>query len=330
MRFSIVTPAYNAGKYIEEMLDSVRCQSLYDWELSIVDDGSTDDTRQIIEKAALDDPRIKPVFLDNNSGSCFFPRRVAIESSLGDYIVNIDADDIVERDYLYNLESSIRQTEADLVYADMYLFKDGESPVKFIPEDHDVYNHIYDGQSIFSKGLDKWEVSGVAATSRQLAIQSLQLFDTEFSLDRYCGSFENENLTRLDLFLAERVAFAPAAYYYRQTLESVTHTLNLSRFELLDADSKLCSFVLRYFGKYSEEYRLAHRQMFHHVIELIRLLNKYPYFEGRREAVEITKRISKEIDFKAIRPIVSPRYLALMKRGYLFTKLVLGIYERKK
>lgn len=330
MRFSIVTPVYNAGENLHEMLDSIRHQNLYDWELRIVDDGSTDNTPDIIAAAATDDPRIKPLYLDDNSGSCFFPRRVAIERSEGDYIVNIDADDIVERDYLYHLDSRIRETGADLVYADMYHFEVGKKPEKYIPKEPNVYFQTFNGKSIFNKTLDKWEVSGVGATSRSLALTSLQLYDYEFSLDRYWGAFHNELLTRLDLYLADKVAFAPASYFYRQHPESITHKINLGRFELIEADESLCLFALKYFGIESYEYKLANRQYFHHTFELVRLLNRFPSFDNRNQAIELIKRAFKNVDLKAIKDIVSPRYFKLIQMGFHFTKKFLAIYDEKK
>ena len=329
MRFSIVTPVYNAEKYLAEMLDSVFSQSLYDWELLIVDDGSTDNSRSIIEKAAEKDPRVRPVYLEENSGSCFYPRRLAIERSQGDYIVNIDADDIVEKDYLYNLETTLRETGADLVYADMFIFDEENQPVKFIPTDEEVYSQTFIGRSIFNKTLDRWEVSGVAATARSLALLSLQFYDHEFSLERYWGGHHDENLTRIDLYLAEKVAFAHAKYLYRNNPVSITHNISSRRFDLLEADENLCRFTGRYFGTDSYEYKLSHRQLFHHVIEFIRFLNKYPSFENRKSAKEITKRALRSIDFKAIQNIVSPRYFAVLRLGFNVAKQVLAVYERK-
>ena len=329
MRFSIVTPAYNVAQHLREMLDSVRRQSLYDWELRIVDDGSTDDTRKIIEAAAIDDPRIKPLFLDENSGSCFFPRRVAIERSEGDYIVNIDADDIVDKDYLYILETKIRETGADLVYADMYRIEEEKQPVKIIPKEEDIYSQTFSGQSIFDRTLDKWEVSGVAATLRSLSLLSLQLYDHEFSLDKCWGGHHDENLTRFDLYLAEKVAFAPSKYFYRHNPDSITNRTGVARFDLLEADENLCFFTLKYYGDNSEEYRLAHRQLFHHVIEFIRFINRHPNLDNRKAATTITKNALKAIDFNAIRDIVSPRYLSVLQMGYHIAKKVLAAYEGK-
>lgn len=330
MRFSIVTPVYNGEKYLQQMLDSIRSQSLYDWELIIVDDGSTDNTRDIINRAAIDEPRIRLLTLDENSGSCFYPRRVAIEYSNGDYVVNIDADDTVEKDYLYNLESKIIETGADLVYADMYLTEEYKTPEKYIPKDTSVYSKSFIGKELFIQTLDKWEVSGVAATSRNLALASLNLYDQLFTLDRYWGFYHDENLTRIDLYLAEKVAFAHASYFYRQHHDSMSHTLSLKKFDLLEADVNLCNFVSEIYGKDSAEYLQAHRQLFHHVIEHIRLLNDYPNFEDRNQAVKITKTAIKSIDLKAIRNIVSSKYLNLLHLGYYPAKAVLKAYDGKK
>lgn len=330
MMFSIVTPAFNAEAHLREMLASVRRQSVLDWELRIVDDGSSDATRAIMEEAALDDPRIKPLYLDANSGSCFYPRRLAIEHSEGDYIVNIDADDTIEKDYLYNLQSRILQTGADIIYADMYVTGREDEPSKFITADESRYNRILSGESIFNLTLDRWEVSGVGATSRRLALASMELFDSEFSLDRYCGTFENENLTRIDLFLARNVAFAKAAYFYRHNPESVSRKTSVKKFELLEADSYLCEFVGKYFGKDSVQYREANRQLFHHSIECLRLLNAHPWFEDRDLAVAITRQALKDIDLKAVRGVVSPGYRALVRSGYHFAKKILGIYDGRK
>ena len=328
MRFSIVTPAYNVAQHLREMLDSVRRQSLYDWELRIVDDGSTDDTRKIIEAAAIDDPRIKPLFLDENSGSCFFPRRVAIERSEGDYIVNIDADDIVDKDYLYILETKIRETGADLVYADMYRFEEDKQPVKIIPrETYDT--QTFSGKSIFNKTLDKWMVSGVGATNHSLALTSLQLYDYEFSLERYWGAFHNEVLTRLDLYLADKVAFAPALYLSRQYPQALTQEINQSNFELIEADENLCLFTLKYFGMESKEYTLANLQLFNHLIKLIRLLNQFPSFNEDHNRVYIIKKALSKIDYKVLQNIVPKNFIRVMQMGYFCAKKFFLVYYGK-
>lgn len=89
---SIITPAYNCEKYIEETIQSVINQTYMDWEMIIVNDCSTDGTKQIVEKYQSIDSRIKLVNLSQNSGAAV-ARNVAIEKSKGRFIAFLDSDD---------------------------------------------------------------------------------------------------------------------------------------------------------------------------------------------------------------------------------------------
>ncbi|KUJ62550.1 glycosyl transferase [Flavobacteriaceae bacterium CRH] len=90
---SIITPTFNAGKYVTATLQSVIEQSYQNWEMILVDDGSTDDTVKIIEDFAEKDNRIKLFKLSKNSGNGF-ARNVALEKATGKYIAYLDADDL--------------------------------------------------------------------------------------------------------------------------------------------------------------------------------------------------------------------------------------------
>lgn len=323
MRFSIVTPVYNAERHLKEMLESVRRQSFPDWELRIVDDGSTDGSRRIIRRYAKADGRIKPLFLENNSGSCFIPRRKAMESSLGEYVVNIDADDTVDFDYLEMLDAKISETGADIAYADMSV--EGE---KYISHPAFAYETLHKGKNLFKDTLDGWKVSGVGAVRRLLACRSLELYDREFGTGQEVHrGFDDENLTRLDVLLADTVALAQTTYRYRATNGSITRSLSIKSFYLLDADMRMIGFITRNFGTESEEYTRAQRQLFHHTVEAMRLLGSYP---ALREGEHIVRHAYSEIDFKAVRNVVSPRYFMVMRSGYQTAKFFLGVYGRSK
>lgn len=88
---SVVMPAYNAAKYLREAIDSILAQTYTDFEFIIINDGSTDDTRAIIQ--SYDDPRI--VYLENetNSGICVTLNK-GLDAARGRYIARMDADDI--------------------------------------------------------------------------------------------------------------------------------------------------------------------------------------------------------------------------------------------
>ncbi len=90
---SIITPTYNCGKFIGRTIESVLAQTYKDWEMIIVDDRSTDDTKSIVEKYAVRDDRIKYCLLEQNSGAAV-ARTTAMKMAAGAYMAFLDSDDI--------------------------------------------------------------------------------------------------------------------------------------------------------------------------------------------------------------------------------------------
>lgn len=104
-------PAYNAERYLAEAIESVRLQSLADWELLLVDDGSTDGTRAIAADFAARDPRIHLLAsaLDRNGAAA--ARNAGIAAARGDYICFLDSDDLFEPG---KLAADVAALDADL------------------------------------------------------------------------------------------------------------------------------------------------------------------------------------------------------------------------
>lgn len=90
---SIITPSYNAEKFIEETIKSVQNQTLTDWEMIIVDDCSKDKTRDILHRIAELDSRLKVVLSEENGGAAV-ARNTALEQAKGRYIAFLDSDDL--------------------------------------------------------------------------------------------------------------------------------------------------------------------------------------------------------------------------------------------
>lgn len=90
---SIITPTFNAEKFIRATIESVLNQSYQNWEMILVDDASTDKTVSIIKEFAKKDNRLKLNELPKNSGNGF-ARNIALEKATGKYIAYLDADDL--------------------------------------------------------------------------------------------------------------------------------------------------------------------------------------------------------------------------------------------
>lgn len=86
-------PCYNSGTFIRQAIESVRNQTFEDWELLVVDDGSTDDSADIIKGMEQMDGRIKYLKTNAPSGSPIVPRNIGVKKALGRYIAFLDSDD---------------------------------------------------------------------------------------------------------------------------------------------------------------------------------------------------------------------------------------------
>ncbi|KRN88435.1 glycosyltransferase family 2 protein [Ligilactobacillus ceti] len=95
---SVIMPTYNSGKYIKETIESVKQQTYTNWEIIIVDDKSTDNTKEII-KNYVDGIKIKYYCLSENSGAAV-ARTKAMDLAEGEYMAFLDSDDLWEPDKL--------------------------------------------------------------------------------------------------------------------------------------------------------------------------------------------------------------------------------------
>ena len=91
---SIITPCYNAEKYLAQTIESVLAQTFQDWEMLVIDDCSSDGSADIIKSYALKDPRVIYLKTSKKSGSPTEPRNLGIQNAKGRYIAFLDSDDL--------------------------------------------------------------------------------------------------------------------------------------------------------------------------------------------------------------------------------------------
>lgn len=109
---SIIIPVYNKDKYIHECLSSLLSQSYSDFEIIVIDDGSTDNSKQIISDFVLKDSRVN-LFSGTNVGVSA-ARNKGIEYAQGEFIMFVDADDLIQEGYLQRIMSKTQEYVADI------------------------------------------------------------------------------------------------------------------------------------------------------------------------------------------------------------------------
>ena len=117
-KISIIIPVYNVEQYIKNCLESVINQTYDNWEIILIDDGSTDNSKAIYENIAIKNDKIK-IFKQTNKGVSA-ARNLGIEKAQGDYIVFLDADDWIEKKFLERMLEVIENEDADIVQCNFY------------------------------------------------------------------------------------------------------------------------------------------------------------------------------------------------------------------
>ncbi len=162
---SILIPLYNAENYLQRTLDSVIGQSFSDFEVIIIDDGSTDNSYEICKAYAERFPYIK-IFRQNNSGTSV-SRRLAAEKAQGEYLCFLDADDILAEDCLSTLYQVQVENGADMTVASYWRQNEQGEIIqtgsafrrKYFGENAGVVS-VTGTENIIELALKSWRVSG--------------------------------------------------------------------------------------------------------------------------------------------------------------------------
>lgn len=136
---SVIVPAYDVAAYLPQCLDSLLAQSFEDFEIIVVDDGSTDGSAQLIDDYAAGHPSRIRAFHKSNGGLSD-ARNYGLDRARGSYIAFVDGDDLVAPRMLEMLHTKAISTGADLVVCGIENFVDGEERRVYYPEpDMDVF-----------------------------------------------------------------------------------------------------------------------------------------------------------------------------------------------
>ena len=212
-RLSIIVPCHNSEKYIEQCIDSILDQEFSDFELIIVDDGSSDNSLSLILAKALLDERI--ILIKNNlpSGSAGLPRNQALEVAKGELIGFVDSDDWIGPSYFQTLIDTLDINNSDLVISTGFINHDNEG----------AKERIYPG---------KWQIkcpnSNIACTHMSSMIwdkvyQRSLLVENKILLGSYPAAVDVPFILKVYFYcVAPSVAETSQYNYRRETENSVT------------------------------------------------------------------------------------------------------------
>lgn len=203
---SIIIPVYNAEKYLEKCIKSALNQTYKNYEIILIDDGSTDSSLKIMEKFQTEYPNIVKIYSQENAGVAI-TRNQGIEYSTGEYLFFMDNDDYIDSDYIEKFINKAVLTDADYVLGGHRQIENDEERIK-------VRRLTNDSWSKF-RFLTPW-----ARTYKKqfLNDHNIRFLDTKMGEEIYCSVLAAVHADKVAILNYE-------GYNWRFNHDSVSHTL---------------------------------------------------------------------------------------------------------
>lgn len=253
VKISIIIPVYNSEKYLKECLDSIVNQTFEDIEIICVNDGSTDNSLNILEEYANNDNRIMIISQENSGqGSA---RNNGLNNAVGEYIYFMDSDDILETDTLKDCYNVVKGDNLDFVMFQLINFNENDQSY-YQEFDYNMPNvGKLVGDSIFSyKDLDNliFQVA-VSPVNKLYNKQFLRNINVKFPEDVI---FE-DNIFFWNVFLnANRIKFIQHHYYIRRRhSSSTTGNVGIRFVDTLEINNRIHEIFKKFnlFEKYKKD-----------------------------------------------------------------------------
>lgn len=221
-KVSVIVPVYNCGQYVEECIQSVQNQTLTDIEIICVDDGSTDDSLEILKRYSKTDERI--VIISEKNGGQSIARNQAIDRAVGKYIIFLDSDDYIDENCLRELYEYSEKNELDVVFFDGETVCDDVNSQKVISDNYYIREHDYSGvytgrQLMYLMEInDEYRVMPCMQMVRRMYLNEKNIRFEE-------GIIHEDNIYTLQVTLdAERAGYINKTFYKRRMRADSTMT----------------------------------------------------------------------------------------------------------
>lgn len=262
-KLSVIVPVYNTEKYIRECIDSILAQTFTDFELILVDDGSTDSSGAICDEYAIKDERIQVIHQEN--GGITVARKSGVRVAQGEYVTFVDSDDWIDKD-MYHI--MLKQETADIVICNMIRHRsNGMFEIKC-----NVSYGVYDKQKLMERfypvmlfDFDRCQPAVHPSLCNKL-IRCEIIRNVINNVADGITYGEDALCSYACMLDADRIAVIDRGlYYYRENLESVCNVYNDKMFPKLivlgyelmrqfaERNSDLQSQVYGYLARHSLE-----------------------------------------------------------------------------
>lgn len=246
MKVSFLVPVYNTEKYLTQCLDSLLCQRGCDFEIILLDDGSTDHSGLICDQYEKKNPSVIKVIHKENEG-LLLTRRLGFQVAQGDWLICVDSDDYVSKDLLQTVCSIIRESDCDMVmYNFVKIYDSGrEEPSGICLNPNTIYKGE-EKQIIYQQRLIKDTLNNMWQKALKRDIIDLEFDYHTIGIRNMC----EDAVQSLPLLTnAHKIVYTDRIlYYYRKGQESITADYSMERWMASFECAKMTAQYMKKWG----------------------------------------------------------------------------------
>ena len=327
---SVVIPTYNVSKYIESTLESVIMQTIDNFEIIIVDDGSTDNTVELCKKT-LERVNIPYKILRQPNSGVSIARNRGISASEGKYIYLLDSDDLINKFFLEKMICTAKKNNADIVFCG---FDKIDEQQNLIEQYSSLYSYIEGGLTgievlklMLKEQIWICTISGIY--KREL------ICNNNITYTPKCSNGEDQEFCMKNLIHAKNIACVKESLaFYVQRDSSVSYSGSLKKFNALGATRRVINYaekesndknIVQYlkYNKYQKEFFRNFNSLLKYSpnSEVIKVINRNKKFINQLKKYRSIEKSKKEIKF-------SIRYSIYVYAPNLYTCILKKIYNR--
>lgn len=230
---SIIVPVFNTMKYLKTCLDSIVGQSYSDFEIVLVDDGSTDGSGRLCDVYAKTDDRIKVIHQEN--GGVVKARKTGLRESSGRYIYYVDSDDWIDDNVVESFNRIVLGHKADMVMiGNKREYESGKSLISFLPFESGLYDQAWIKNVMLEKMMrtDRFYENAHRVAFWNYLIDRNLLEKNQTGIDDKIRIWDDAVVTYPCLLDAEKIYIEKDIYYhYRQRSNSLKRTKSDDEYE---------------------------------------------------------------------------------------------------
>lgn len=266
---SVIVPVFNVEEYLEECLDSIQCQTYKNIEVLLVNDGSTDSSKEICEKFCQRDIRFRLINQTNHGQSV--ARNRGMQESRGEFLTFVDSDDVIKEDMLEQLMKQMTSENIDIVEC---WYTHNEQELK--PKTEENIGTVFRGdakEALISLCKDNIvRLNPVAKLFRREVIINFPFLEGFIYEDVYSGIGILKHIRNM-------VKINYTGYYYRvRSGSTMNREFNLKNLDLFT----ICDKVEKLYEGNADSFPYVQRRLFHlvlmHVVDY-RIFEENPYQE---------------------------------------------------